>query len=437
MSTDISANTKVMNFVLVFNGLIKASCCCYYLLLIHQIPEVLFVPELRYQGVKYFTEALKYYIIKAPEYYTTTYAAPAYYTVAPKCYTTMALLYCKTTYHGRICEGKEIGRVCISDTATAIAGSEYYITTYVAPRYYTKAPECYTEATNYYTTKAPEYYTTTHHGREKVNEFSSRVSNSVTATAMHFLSPTSFFVALQVLIKGVVLLLGFESLMAGSTTGVPMSPGYGGYQTATPASNYTTTSTYATTSYYKEALKLQIITPNLCYPALLHRIPEVFFPELHYQSVEYYTIRPPSTTLLPATTSRPQLVTSQTVEHYTAHEYAPSYITTTEVANYYTEALKYYTAMVPEYCTTTYADPTYYTEALPNKNVHKEFSGTSLDFFRPKPGLQEQANPSSSAWHDSLGSKQAVGSPTMQASIRLVMKEKRDACKQRINTYSP
>ena len=44
---------------------------------------------------------------------------------------------------------------------------------------------------------------------------------------------------------------------------------------------------------------------------------------------------------------------------------------------------------------------------------------TSLAFFRPKPGLQEQADPSSSAWHDSLGSKQALGSPTIQASIRL------------------
>jgi hypothetical protein len=51
-----------------------------------------------------------------------------------------------------------------------------------------------------------------------------------------------------------VLLLGVESLMAGLTTGVPMSPGYGGYETTTPASGCTTT-TYATTSYYTEASK--------------------------------------------------------------------------------------------------------------------------------------------------------------------------------------
>jgi hypothetical protein len=42
--------------------------------------------------------------------------------------------------------------------------------------------------------------------------------------------------------------------MAGLTTGVPMSPGYGGYQTTTPVSDCTTT-TYATTSYYTEASK--------------------------------------------------------------------------------------------------------------------------------------------------------------------------------------
>jgi hypothetical protein len=47
---------------------------------------------------------------------------------------------------------------------------------------------------------------------------------------------------------GVVLLLGVVSLMAGSATGVPMSPGYGGYQTATPPPYYTAT-TFAKTSY--------------------------------------------------------------------------------------------------------------------------------------------------------------------------------------------
>jgi hypothetical protein len=47
---------------------------------------------------------------------------------------------------------------------------------------------------------------------------------------------------------GVVLLLVIVVL----TTGVPMSPGYGGYQTATLPSNYKTISN-ETTSYYTEA----------------------------------------------------------------------------------------------------------------------------------------------------------------------------------------
>jgi hypothetical protein len=53
---------------------------------------------------------------------------------------------------------------------------------------------------------------------------------------------------------GVVLLLCVESLMAGSTTGVPMSFWYGGYQTATPLPYYPK-ATYATTSYCTEVFK--------------------------------------------------------------------------------------------------------------------------------------------------------------------------------------
>jgi hypothetical protein len=52
-----------------------------------------------------------------------------------------------------------------------------------------------------------------------------------------------------------VLLLGVVSLMAGETTGVPMSSEFGGYQTATPPPYCTTQSTYATSTYYTEAPK--------------------------------------------------------------------------------------------------------------------------------------------------------------------------------------
>jgi hypothetical protein len=45
----------------------------------------------------YCTEAPKYYITKAPEFYTSMYAAPAYFTEAPHYYNTEALKYYTTT----------------------------------------------------------------------------------------------------------------------------------------------------------------------------------------------------------------------------------------------------------------------------------------------------------------------------------------------------
>jgi hypothetical protein len=53
---------------------------------------------------------------------------------------------------------------------------------------------------------------------------------------------------------GVVQLLCVVSLMAGPTTGVPMSSWYGGYKTATP-SPYYSKATYARTSYCTEIYK--------------------------------------------------------------------------------------------------------------------------------------------------------------------------------------
>jgi hypothetical protein len=64
----------------------------------------------------------------------------------------------------------------------------------------------------------------------------------------------------------VVLMLGIVS--ARSTTGVLMSSGFGGYETATP--HVTTPRSPCTTPP-----SLQIITPQLRCPELLHRIPEI------------------------------------------------------------------------------------------------------------------------------------------------------------------
>ncbi|XP_046449068.1 uncharacterized protein LOC124198312 [Daphnia pulex] len=154
-----------------------------------------------------------------------------------------------------------------------------------------------------------------------------------------------------------LLLLGVESLMAGLTTGMPMSPGYGGYQTTTTASDCTTT-IYSTTSYYTEASK----SPEI-----------LFFPEFHHQVIgvlHNYVCsasllhRGSSTTLLSATPPRLQLITPLTVENYTEvpkYYSAPSYTTLTEAAKYYVASTFYttfYTTAAPSY----YAEPKYYTE---------------------------------------------------------------------------
>jgi hypothetical protein len=94
---------------------------------------------------------------------------------------------------------------------------------------------------------------------------------------------------------GVVLLLGVVSLMAGSATRVSMSPGYGGYQTATPPPYYTTT-TFAKTS---------------CNTT---KAPEYY--TTTYDVPSYYTETP-------------------------KYKSAPSYIT--KEPEYYTDAPKYYT----------------------------------------------------------------------------------------------
>jgi hypothetical protein len=91
----------------------------------------------------------------------------------------------------------------------------------------------------------------------------------------------------------VVLLLGVVSLMVESTTGVPISPWCGGYQTGTTACYPTT---YAATSYYTKTPKYyttkatSIITSFTLSRATttttdeLLRRPEVLFcPELHHQ----------------------------------------------------------------------------------------------------------------------------------------------------------
>jgi hypothetical protein len=87
--------------------------------------------------------------------------------------------------------------------------------------------------------------------------------------------------------------LGVVSLTTGSTTGVPMSPGYGGCQTATPLPCYTTT--YATTGSYTTKAQecyTAIHDASSCYTESR----SITRPELHHQRAVLLLPRFPSTT---------------------------------------------------------------------------------------------------------------------------------------------
>jgi hypothetical protein len=115
------------------------------------------------------------------------------------------------------------------------------------------------------------------------------------------------FKLIHCLIK-VVLLLGAVWL-GRPLTGVPMSPGYGGYQTATPPPNYTTTT--LTTSYYTEAPKYYT-TKAPEYDAITYASPSYYTDAPNYYSASSYTTKAAeyytTTYAAPATTPRLQLL---------------------------------------------------------------------------------------------------------------------------------
>ncbi|XP_046441233.1 uncharacterized protein LOC124192109 [Daphnia pulex] len=136
---------------------------------------------------------------------------------------------------------------------------------------------------------------------------------------------------------GVVLLLCVVLMMAGSTTGVPMSPCDGEYQTATPPPYYTTT-IYATTSPCTEVFKYYTTkAPEFCtttYATLSH----------YNDALKYY--------------SAPSYYTTKATEYYMTTHAAPSDYTKapncyTKTVEYYTEVAKYFSA--PIYSTRTEA----------------------------------------------------------------------------------
>ncbi|EFX85041.1 hypothetical protein DAPPUDRAFT_238362 [Daphnia pulex] len=121
-------------------------------------------------------EAFKYYITKAPEFYTSMYATPAYYTEAPytatlkrSSTTLQPVLPRATTPTSRINYGVVLllGVVSLMAGSTAgVAMAPWYGENQTAtppPSYstYATTSSC-TDVFKYYTTKAPKCYTTTY-----------------------------------------------------------------------------------------------------------------------------------------------------------------------------------------------------------------------------------------------------------------------------------
>jgi hypothetical protein len=94
------------------------------------------------------------------------------------------------------------------------------------------------------------------------------------------------------------------SFIAESTTVLPKSHGYGGYQTTTSPPNYITT--YATTSYYTEAHKYSSD------PSYYTEAPAYYTIEGHkYYTTRYRSITPQPTLLQPTTPRLPSITLLQ------------------------------------------------------------------------------------------------------------------------------
>ncbi|EFX86218.1 hypothetical protein DAPPUDRAFT_236935 [Daphnia pulex] len=204
--------------------------------------------------------------------YATNYAAPSYITKAPEYYITEALQLRRRSQAYNTAAAPSYYVELKNYTKSAVN----YTTIYATPSYYGEAPNYYTEEATCYTStySAPVYYT-------EEPKYYSAPSYYQTEAPVCYTKATDNY--------GVVLQLVVLSLMAGLTTGVPMSPGYGGYQIATPASYHTTT--YAAIGYY---------TPKaLEYYTITYYVPNFYTEGSKYfttKATEYYTTSYAATT---------------------------------------------------------------------------------------------------------------------------------------------
>ncbi|EFX64497.1 hypothetical protein DAPPUDRAFT_266278 [Daphnia pulex] len=246
-----------------------------------------------------------------------------------------------------------------------------------------------------------------HHHYAVVSGRLARENNTGNETWMNncsALSPSAFFVLLS-LRNRCRAVAACRIVKVGSITGVPTSPGYGGYQSTTPPPCYTTT-TFAPTGYYTEGHNYYTTKAPDSYneapkyysvPSYYTEAPTNYTTKAdeHYtEPPKYYTTKAPeyytttyaspshyteapkyyssasytTTTEVAKYYAAPTYYTAAAPSYYVEPEYyteAPVYYTTSHATpNHYTEAPKYYATKAPEYYTTTYAVPTSYTEAL-------------------------------------------------------------------------
>jgi hypothetical protein len=100
------------------------------------------------------TEVFKYYTTKAPEFYTTTNAAPSHSTDAMKYYYALSYYTTKATEYYMITYAAHPTTPRLPISITLFSAT--YCTDF--PKYYS-VPSCYTEVPADYSTKTIEYYT--------------------------------------------------------------------------------------------------------------------------------------------------------------------------------------------------------------------------------------------------------------------------------------
>ncbi|EFX83977.1 hypothetical protein DAPPUDRAFT_239158 [Daphnia pulex] len=189
----------------------------------------------------------------------------------------------------------------------------------------------------YYTNEASKYYTTIYAASRCITKEPEPIPGNVNLQMGRRLRA--------------VLLFGVVSLMVGSTTGVPMSPGYGGYQATAAKEYYTTSPPYynRTTSPSATPPRLKSYATNYAAPSCITKAPEYYITEApkyyttEYSVPAYYTAVPKYYT-----------TTNASSAYYTE---ALTYFNTTAAAKYYV-AQAYNTAAAPSY----YIEPKYYTE---------------------------------------------------------------------------